>query len=305
MKTSVSIITINYNSLEDTLSFLDHLESGINSTDLDVEVIVVDNSSAQSPERNLKQYEWVKLVQSKFNLGFAGGNNLGILESRGDYLFIVNNDTLLNLKDLEELISQYKSNPEYGILNPVIKNEDHTIQFAGYTAINALTGRNRLINKVNSSQGIAQSNYPHGAAMLISREALDKVGLMSENYFLYYEELDWGNRLSKLNMKIGVCLSSEIIHKESATIGKISECKLYFMTRNRILFARKHFTRIERTAFAAFFLLVSFPKNVFLFLIKNDLGSVRTYLEAIKWHFRNDCASTKLGYKFDQILKRA
>ncbi|WP_462251684.1 glycosyltransferase family 2 protein [Ekhidna sp.] len=302
MKTKVSIITINYNALGDTVSFLESIKTSMNFSNLDLEVIVVDNASQESPEEAVAEYPWVKLVRSKYNLGFAGGNNLGVLDSCGEYLFFVNNDTELNLLDLEELIDQYKANPEYGMLTPVILNEDLTIQYAGYTELNTLTGRNKLIDQLDDSTGIKDTSYPHGAAMLISRENLEKVGMMSENYFLYYEELDWGSRIKKAGLKIGVCLTSRIIHKESVSVGKISECKLYFMTRNRLLYTRKHFSKVQQFIFSAFFFLVSVPKNLLSFLFKRDLNSIKAFLAAVSWHFSNDVTSNRLGYKFDNLL---
>ena len=303
MKYSVSIITINYNALEDTLHFLDTLKISMNFSILEPEVIVVDNASNESPAEALKKYPWVKLVQSKRNLGFAGGNNLGALDSSGDYLFFVNNDTELNLLDLEELIIQYEQHPEFGLLTPIIKNDDNSIQYAGYTDLNTWTGRNKVIEEVTGTEGIIETSYPHGAAMLISRENLESVGLMSENYFLYYEELDWGTRIRKAGLKVGVCLSSEIKHMESVSVGKISECKLYFMTRNRILYARKHFNNMEKLFFATFFFLVSLPKNLASYILKKDFQSIKTFIAAIQWHFKNDVSSDRLGYKFDVLQK--
>ena len=304
MKTKVSIITINYNALEDTISFLASIKASSYCSNLELEVVVVDNASEVSPQQAISEYPWVKLVQSKHNLGFAGGNNLGALDSSGDYLFFVNNDTELDLSQLEELIDQYQAHPEFGLLTPVILNEDTSIQYAGYTELNTLTGMNKLIDTVDSGMGIKETSYPHGAAMLISKENLDKVGLMSENYFLYYEELDWGTRIRRAGLKIGVCLSSRITHKESVTVGRISECKLYFMTRNRILYVRKHFTKAQRFVFSMFFFLVSTPKSLLTFAVRRDFASVKTFLAAISWHFSNDVSSSRLGYKFDGLLKR-
>ncbi len=303
MEQLISIITINYNSLEDTISFLESIKISGDFSILEPEVIVVDNASDVDPSEALARYPWVKLVKSPKNLGFAAGNNLGIKESTGEYVFMINNDAELNLLDLEDLLVQYNAHPEYGILTPVIRNEDRSIQYAGYTSVNTLTGRNELIDTVPGKVGIVETSYPHGAAMLISRENIKKVGMMSENYFLYYEELDWGTQVRKAGLKVGVCLSSEIIHKESASVGKVSECKLYFMTRNRILFARKNFTAIHRLGFVLFFLLVSTPKNVLSFLIRKDLNGIRTYMEAVLWHFKNNTSSKRLGYKFDMLLK--
>ena len=302
MKTKVSIITINYNALSNTLQFLESIDADRNSSTLELEVIVVDNDSAESPQTALSKYPWVKLVQSKRNLGFAGGNNLGALDSTGNFLFFVNNDAEVRLLDLEELIFQYQRRPDFGLLTPVILNEDGTIQYAGYSELSKLTCRNKLIRELGEKKEIKETKYPHGAAMLISRENLEKVGMMSENYFLYYEELDWGKQIREAGMKIGVCLTSKIMHKESASVSKISECKLYFLTRNRILFARKHFTGVQQFIFSLFFSFFSAPKNLLLFLLRRDLKSMKTFLAAIAWHFVNDVSSRRLGYKFDNLI---
>ena len=299
----VSIITINYNSLDDTLELLQSIQRSEEFDPTYYEVIVVDNASKEDPSQALGAYPWVTLIQSSENLGFAGGNNLGIKASTGEYIFILNNDACLNLSDLRRLMTEYEKHPAYGVLCPAIKNPDGTVQFAGYTAVNKLTGRNRLLTETASNASIVESSYPHGAAMLISRINLQRVGLMKENYFLYYEELDWGHQIREKGLKVGVCPSCEIVHKASATTGKISELKLYFQTRNRILFARKNFRWHHRWLFVAFFSLVSVPKNIIGLLASKDFGGVRAFLEAINWHFQNDPQSDRLGYKFDALLK--
>ncbi len=304
MRPLVSIITINYNSKNDTIEFLDEIAKSQKDSDLHFEVIVVDNHSKEDPflSSDAAAYPFVRVVQTEKNLGFAGGNNFGILASAGKYVFLVNNDAILKLYELEKLIAYYERNPEYGILCPVIKNIDGSIQFAGYTKINSLTGRNKLLTVVSEEDCIMSTAYPHGAAMLISRNNLDKIGMMSENYFLYYEEVDWGQRIRKIGLSIGVATDCEVIHKESASTGKLSDCKLYFITRNRILFVRKNFGLKQRMIFLVFFMLISTPKNLFSFLIRKEFSSIQTYIAAIHWHLKNDASSEILGYKFNSLI---
>ena len=301
MKEGISIITINYNTVEDTMAFLAAIENTIYDGLPDLEVIVVDNDSSEDPACITASYPWVKLVRSEVNLGFAGGNNLGIAHSSKEFILMVNNDTLPDMKEVSNLLITYQAYPEYTMLCPLIMNEDSSIQYAGYSPINTLTGRNRLINQIDHKELIIDTCYPHGAAMLISRKNLEKVGMMAENYFLYYEETDWGERMKQMGLKIGVCTLSKITHKTSASVSRVSDCKLYFTTRNRILFARKHFPAINQFLFVLFFLFVSTPKHMLRFIWNGDKNSIQTYFQAIKWHFQNSVESTVLGFKFDAL----
>ena len=197
----VSIITINFNGLKDTCELIDTspLE------DKSIEVIVVDNASKEDEATVIEQrYSQVKVIRSKENLGFAGGNNLGIKAAHGKYLFFINNDTLLRCKKEDvickmflPLIERLESSPKIGMVCPKIRFAwgENPIQFAGYTPLSRITLRNKGIGCGEPDQGqydVAHTTpYAHGAAMIVKREVIEKVGMMPECYFLYYEELDW------------------------------------------------------------------------------------------------------------------
>ena len=135
------------------------------------------------------------MIVSKNNLGFAGGNNLGINQAKGKYLFFVNNDTIFTNGLIENLLKRFAS-PKVGAVGPKIHYFDHpgTIQFAGFTPVNPITGRNQTIGENEMDRGQYDRAkvvpYIHGAAMMLSREVIDQIGGMPEDYFLYYEELD-------------------------------------------------------------------------------------------------------------------
>ena len=136
----LSIITINYNGLKDTCELIDTLPL----EDKSIEVIVVDNASTQDEATAIEQrYPQVKVIRSKENLGFAGGNNLGIKAAQGKYLFLLNNDTFLKpqTSDLRPLISRLESSPKIGMVCPKIKFSwgSQLIQFAGYTPLSPIT----------------------------------------------------------------------------------------------------------------------------------------------------------------------
>ena len=174
----LSIITINYNGLKDTCELIGTLPL----EDKSIEVIVVDNASAQDEATIIEErYPQVKIIRSKKNLGFAGGNNLGIKAAQGKYLFFLNNDILLKpqASDFRPLIARLKSSPKIGIVCPKIKFSwgNQLIQFASYTPLSPITMRNKAIGCGEVDHGQFDTPHPtpyaHGAAMMIKREVID------------------------------------------------------------------------------------------------------------------------------------
>ena len=173
MNIEVSIITINYNGLEDTCALIESIPFNEK-----MEVIVVDNASNnQEAEAITKRYPQVKVIQSKQNLGFAGGNNLGIQAAQGKYLFLVNNDTVFKDFNVLALIDRMESSPNIAIVCPKIRFAwgNNPIQFAGYTPLSKITVRNHAIGFNEEDHGQYDTPHPtpyaHGAAMLIRRDA--------------------------------------------------------------------------------------------------------------------------------------
>ena len=241
----LSIITINYNGLKDTCELIDTLPLEDNS----IEVIVVDNGSTQDEVTTIEErYPQVKVIRSKENLGFAGGNNLGIKAAKGKYLFFLNNDTLLKpqASDLRPLISRLESSSKIGIVCPKIRFSwgNQLIQFAGYTPLTPITMRNKAVGCGEVDHGQYNTShstpYAHGAAMMVKREVIEKAGLMPECYFLYYEELDWSMMIRRAGYDIWYEPACTIFHKESQTTGQNSPLRTYYITRNRLLFTQRN-----------------------------------------------------------------
>lgn len=241
----LSIITINYNGLKDTCELIESLPL----EDKSIEVIVIDNASAQDEATIIKErFPQVKIIRSKKNLGFAGGNNLGIKAAKGKYLFFLNNDTLLKpqTSDIRSLISRLETSPKIGMVCPKIRFTwgNQLIQFAGYTPLTPITMRNKAIGCGEADHGQYDTPhftpYAHGAAMMIKREIIEKVGLMPECYFLYYEELDWSMMIRRVGYDIWYEPACTVFHKESQTTGQNSPLRTYYITRNRLLFAQRN-----------------------------------------------------------------
>ena len=249
MNIEVSIITINYNGLEDTCALIDSIPFNEN-----MEVIVVDNASKdQEADIIAQHYPQVKIIKSERNLGFAGGNNLGIQAAQGKYLFLVNNDTIFKDFNVQTLIDRMESSSKIGIICPKIRFawSNNPIQFTGYTPLSKVTVRNHAIGFGEDDHGqydtAHATPYAHGAAMLIRREAINKVGLMPECYFLYYEELDWSMMFTRAGYQIWYEPACTIYHKESQSTGQNSPLRTYYLTRNRLLLVRRNPREFNKT----------------------------------------------------------
>lgn len=240
----LSIITINFNGIDCTRDLIETIPSSD-----DIEVIVVDNGSRRDEATELeKLFPNINVVRSRKNLGFAGGNNLGIKASHGKYLFFVNNDTIFREFNAEALISRLESSENIGIVCPKIRFAwgNNPIQYAGFTGLSRITLRNRSVGYGEDDHGqydtARPTPYAHGAAMLVRREAIERAGYMPECYFLYYEELDWSMMIHRAGYGIWYDPSCTIYHKESQATGQASPQKTYYLTRNRLLFAKRNFS---------------------------------------------------------------
>lgn len=298
MRPLVSVITINYNQLQLTCQLLDTLRK---VTYPALEVIVVDNDSAENPTAVITtQYPEVKLLVSEQNLGFAGGNNLGIAASRGKYLMFLNNDTEVDPGFLEPLVDLFESNPLAGAASSKILyyNSGETIQYAGSTRIDPFTGRSKRIGYLETDKGqydsVRQTDLAHGAAMMVPRRIIDQVGMMPEFFFLYYEEVDWCESIKKGGYKIYFIPGSKVYHKESMSIGKASTLKTYYMTRNRVLFMRRNTTGLNKLSWILFFLFFSLPKNALTFTLKRDLEHSKAFWKGLYWNMTHLTNGQKL-----------
>lgn len=287
----VSIITINYNQAETTRQFLDSSRSLLYPN---YEIIVVDNASTPTLDSQLVQghYPKVRFIRSEKNLGFTGGNNAGMHEARGDFFFIVNNDTELTPTLLDQLIRPFAENDQIGVVCPKIKYfDDPTIvQYAGYKSMNMLTGTAYAIGYDQLDQGQfdrpGPTNFAHGCAMMVSRRVVEQVGRFAERFFLYYEELDWSQRIRDAGFQIYYQPSATILHKESVSVGRHSTLKTYYMTRNRILYMRRHCSLLQRLFFYGYFAGAVLPKHLLSYLIKGQFAHANAFARGVVWNLR-------------------
>ncbi len=273
------------------------LDSVRNLSYTNLEVILVDNASKQNPQKEIEsRYPEVRFIRSEENLGFSGGNNLGIRVAQGDFLFFVNNDTELQEGSIERLLALFDEVPNLGMVSPLIcyfpgeeTNDKEVIQYAGTTPVNPYTARNSTIGVMEENKGQFDSPYPtpysHGAAMMIPKKIVHEVGLMPEAFFLYYEELDWCEQIRRAGYEIYVEPRTKIFHKESVSVGKMSTLKTYYLTRNRIFFMRRNRSSTEIFLFSCFLIFFTIPKNVVMYILKGEWPHLSAFLRAIWFNF--------------------
>jgi GT2 family glycosyltransferase len=285
----VSIITLNYNQAAVTKEFL---ESAKNLLYSNFEILVCDMASQVNPETlfNPSLYPHTRLLHSSKNLGFAGGNNWGIRMAKGEFIFIVNNDTELTPDILQKLILPFNENANIGVVCPKIKYFDNRsiIQYAGFRKMNPFTGRTSTVGDGEVDEGQYEIPGPtcgaHGCAMMVKKEVIEKTGMFPEKFFLYYEEWDWSVRIQNAGYLIWYQPAATIYHKESRSIGRENPLKVYYHTRNRILFMRRNSDLFHLFIFLLFFTFFTFPKSIFTFRKNGQMTELKWFLKGIGYN---------------------
>jgi hypothetical protein len=253
MMPSVAVIVLNWNNPSKTLACLDSLTK---ITYPDVRLIVVDNGSTNDSVTLIKQhYPDLILLETGVNLGYAGGNNVGIryaLEQSIDFICILNNDVVVAPDFLEPLVNACIQPSGWAIATPMICeiSRPEVIWALGgefdwvvKSAIRLHAGESRL---AWGSKNLFAVNFAIGTAMVASRQIWEKVGLIDEAYFLYFEETDWSFRARKTGVEIFAVPAACIWHDIEAAQGRNSPVTTYYMTRNLLLFLSKHLPSKQR-----------------------------------------------------------
>ncbi|OIN59280.1 glycosyltransferase family 2 protein [Arsenicibacter rosenii] len=288
----VSIITVNYNQTAVTCDLLDSLTVSVTCFS-QFEIIVVDNGSQHSCEPVInRNYPHVRVVSSETNLGSAGGVNLGLRIARGDYFMLLDNDTKVSPDFLLPLVNAMQQHPDVGICAAKIRSYEKPeyIQFAGSTPLHPLRMAPQLIGNGHKDEGqFDQEGYTHhvhGAALLVRREAVNRAGVMPEEYFLYYQEVEWCERIKQAGFRIYFVPESVVYHKGSVSLSKTSAFQVYYKTRNRILLARRWRRGPGRWVTLSYLCLITF-RDILAYTYAGKIPQRVGCWEAVKWHLVN------------------
>lgn len=290
-KPLVSVVTVNYNQSAVTCEFLASMR---NITYKNIEIFVVDNDSpTDNPDIIKDEFPEITLLKTEKNLGFAGGNNYAFPYCRGKYVLLINNDTEVEPDFLEPLVDLLESDTYIGIVNPRIQyyHSPGIIQHGGYTPFSYITIRNFSIGYGKKDEGqfmdIKETGSSFGAAMLVPLKIIKEVGMMADIFFLYYEEHDWAAHIRKAGYKTYYNGKSLVYHKESVSTGKDSPFKTYYITRGRILFARRNTKGLQKLLALLYIYLITTPRITLEYLIKLQFKHIWAFWRAIWWNLTN------------------
>ena len=268
----VSIIVLNYNAGK---LLLNCIESVKKSTYKNLEIIVVDNISTDKSQEICKEkYPDIKLIQNNENFGYCEGNNIGIREAKGDYIIILNPDTIVESNWIEELISAYNKFGE-GLYQPKILSLDKTEILQSTGNMLHIFGfgfaRDKGKNDNLVKTDIEKIGYASGTCLFTSKEVLDKIGLLDSFLFLYHDDLDLGWRAAQMGIGSFYVPNSIIYHAESYAL-KWSAKKFYWLERNRKYCLLTHYSKKTYAKMLPSLLLVDFFVW-FFYLSKGFVGS--------------------------------
>jgi GT2 family glycosyltransferase len=287
----ISLISVNYAQTEATAEMIESVLAGDYPR---LEIIIVDNGSAGAEVDGLHdRFPMIRLIKSPVNLGYAGGCNLGLRNANGDYFFFLNNDVVVAPDAIRRLATVLNEHPRTGLVSPKIRfyHHDDVLQFAGYTEMSHITLRNRAIGYLEKDTGQFDepriTPFAHGAAMMARADMIRQVGLLSEVFFLYYEEMDWCSRIRRAGYQIRYESQAVIWHKESLSAGRASPLKIYFLNRNRVLYLLRNLQGWEKQAAWWYQNLVVFPKKIVSLYLRLHLANGRALLKAWKWVWKN------------------
>jgi GT2 family glycosyltransferase len=238
----VAIVVLNWNGWKDTQMCLSSLRQ-LNYNNY--EVIVVDNgSSDDSVDRIRSDSPEVTIIENGENRGFAGGCNAGIghaLSNTSDFVWLLNNDTIVDPEALRRLVDKAREDRRIAVVGSAIyfMEEPHSLQAWGGGRVNFCLGRSRHFLAPVRDDAV---DFITGARMLVSREGFESVGLLDEQFFMYWEDADLCFRVRKAKWKLAVAGDSRIWHKGSASVGKNSVSLDRYFNTSAAQFFRRHAT---------------------------------------------------------------
>ena len=269
---TISIVIVNWN----VKNLLHNCLQSVFAGDIDSppEVIVVDNASTDgSAEMVRAEFPQVQLIASPENLGFSGGNNLGVSHATGDFIFLLNPDTTLANDTLRLLRDYLHQNPQVGVVAPQLLWPDGSVQSSRRrfptpasmvwesTLLEQWFPRNRIarhyrFDEIPPTQ-IVSVDWAVGAALFFRREIWTQVGGLDETFFMYFEETDWCYRVANAGWQIHYLPAAKVVHYEGQSSGQVVSARAIRFNRSKIRYAEKHFGAKKTRAIRRFLRLTT------------------------------------------------
>ncbi len=300
----LSVIIVNWNTKDLLCQCIDSLAHTVKK--IDTEIFVVDNGSTDGSIGAVREkFPGVKMIENPVNLGFAKANNQALSISKGRYLLLLNPDTHVKDEAIPQMLSFMNAHAEAGVVGAQLLNSDGSKQnsIANFPSLATELVNKSLLRwlfpekfpgKETDYPGPVEVDSVIGACMLVRREAMEQVGLLDEEFFLFLEETDWCSRMKKAGWKIYHIPQAEVLHFQ----GKSAEAE---KGKARIEYyrSRYHYFRKNRGSFQFSVLLIGLiikllVELVFgtigcvftLFMVKKWRTKLSTYLYLMRWHLR-------------------
>jgi GT2 family glycosyltransferase len=296
----VAVLVLNWNRCDDTIACL---ESVAKLTYPRFTTVVIDNGSTDGSPCVLRdRFPHVEVIETGQNLGYAGGNNVGIswaLRRGADYVLILNNDTIVTPEALTELMRVAGRDAAIGIAGPKVlcEPERHLLYSCGESQSLWFNRRRIATGQPDQETGKEPRDvdYVVGCALLVSREFIARVGMLDEVFFAYYDEVDWCFRGRRLGYRV-VCVPSAVVyHKGEGSSGKgLNPITAYYRTRNWVYFVRKHASAYHWLVFAPVFAAVFFSRLA-AGLIRADRAVVGSLFRAVWWQVSPESAFGRIS----------
>ncbi len=288
----LSIIIVNWNVRELLRSCLQSIEGGWGA--LEVEVIVVDNASGDGSVAMLQnEFPWVHLIACEENAGFPRGNNLGLAQANGRFLYLLNPDTEIVGDALTVMVQYMDQHPDVGVVGSQLLYADGRIQPSRRRFPSMLTGLfestwlqplapRRLLRHYYAQDlpddQIADVDWVMGASLMVRREVYAQVGGMDEAYFMYSEELDWCRRIKDAGWRVVYLPQAQVIHHEGKSSEQAVTARHVNFNRAKLRYFRKYHGR-----FAAALIRVVLLKNYALQLLLEGVKGLIGHKRPLRW----------------------
>jgi GT2 family glycosyltransferase len=272
---SACVIVLNWNGWQDTVKCIESLKS---LTYPNYEIVVLDNASTNDSVARIREaHPDVILIETGANLGFAGGNNVGIryaLDRGADYIWLLNNDTVVDSNALTALVENAEADSKVGVVGSVIyyMHEPTRIQAWGGGRVDLWLGISRHFDRPVSNEKI---DYITGASFLVRTEVFRQIGLLDDCFFMYWEDADFCLRARRVGWKISVASMSKIFHKESASVGKSSLRLDVYFNASAVVFFRRH------APIPLFPILIGVGARILKRIFKGDWKRVKAVLQGM------------------------
>jgi len=288
-KPLISIITLNWNQTEITCQFL---ESTKHLLYKNYEILVCDMGSAADPTARIAAGNFPNTRILKTEAYTESTINWAVKEAKGDFILLINNHIEVTENLLDDLLTPFQTNHSLGVTCPKIRSfhKKNIIQYAGYNALNRITGRNTIIGNKKEDKGqYDRPLYTHGAysgTMLIKKSIIEHPDMLPQHFFTYFDDSDISARILKKGYKILYQPKAVVYNKNPLISSPKSAIHVYYATRNHILFMRRNSNLLQFSIFLSFFAFYTVPATIIKFSVKRQFVHIQSFFKGIWWNIR-------------------